>query len=221
MKLYKYCDDNGVDILRNQALKISKISEFNDPFEFKIAKNDNKNINEAVNELYEYQRKKYRVICFSSKCNNLILWSHYSKNHTGILITFETDLIFLNNQDTLTKYLEHVDYKKTMINIPNNYMQLRYEEKENIVKKNTYRKYLDWEYEDEYRAIFYVSASDDKKYIDIHPNSIMEVVLGLNFDLKLESDIKALLKKDEFNHVKLKKASLHNKDYKMKYLSYD
>lgn len=37
MKLYKYCDENSVDILKNKRLKISTIDSFNDPFEFRLA----------------------------------------------------------------------------------------------------------------------------------------------------------------------------------------
>ena len=34
MILYKYCNQHGLDILRNSRLKLTKPSEFNDPFEF-------------------------------------------------------------------------------------------------------------------------------------------------------------------------------------------
>jgi hypothetical protein len=37
MILYKYCDSKGIDILEKRRLKLSKISDFNDPFEFKLS----------------------------------------------------------------------------------------------------------------------------------------------------------------------------------------
>ena len=77
MELYKYCDKSGLNILRHKVLKISHIDEFNDPYEFRIAKNDNDAINKAVEDVYNFQKHSYRVVCFSSEHNNLILWSHY------------------------------------------------------------------------------------------------------------------------------------------------
>ena len=34
MTIYKYCDDRGVDILKNLLIKVTQPEEFNDPFEF-------------------------------------------------------------------------------------------------------------------------------------------------------------------------------------------
>ena len=32
-KLYKYCDQNGLNILENNEIKVSQFFDFNDPFE--------------------------------------------------------------------------------------------------------------------------------------------------------------------------------------------
>lgn len=37
MKLYKYCDEHGVDILRDKRLKLTRIDSLNDPFEFQLS----------------------------------------------------------------------------------------------------------------------------------------------------------------------------------------
>lgn len=218
MKLYKYCDKNGINILRHKVLKISHIGEFNDPYEFKIAKNNNEDINMAVDDLYDYQKKAYRVICFSTKYNNLILWSHYSKNHTGILIGFDTDMIVADGNKKLSDYLEKVDYKNDMIEIPDNFLELGIEEQENIIKRNTYRKFMDWQYEDEYRAIVKFDHNENKRYIELSAESILEVIIGLNSDIETELTVKNILRNDEYQHVKYKKAILDTNKYEMKYV---
>jgi hypothetical protein len=218
MELYKYCDKHGLNILRHKALKISSIDEFSDPYEFRIAKNDNEIINKAVEAVYNFQREFYRVICFSSKYNNLILWSHYSINHTGILIKFDTDMIDANGNDKLTHYLQKVDYRDDMIVIPPNFLELSKKEQGKIIYKNTYTKYNDWIYEDEYRAIVSFDHAENKRYIDLNAGSILEVILGLNCDLETELSIIDILKRDEYKHVKFNRAVLHDRKYMMNYV---
>jgi Protein of unknown function (DUF2971) len=219
MELYKYCDKDGVNILRHKALKISRIDEFNNPYEFRIAKSDNEKMNNNIDALYKYQKEAYRVVCFSSQDNNIILWSHYSKNHTGILIKFDTDLILVNGNENLSLYLEEVEYKNDMIEIPPGFMELERNERMAIIKKNTHRKYTDWKYEGEYRGIVTFDHSEYKRYIELNPKSILEVVIGLNYDLDTELSIKNILASDEYGHVILKRAMPHDNSYKMKYVA--
>ena len=217
MQLFKYCDKNGVNILRHKALKISHVDDFNDPFEFRLAKCNDNNINYAVSELYEFQRKMYRVVCFSAAYNNLIMWSHYSKNHTGILIGFETDEIIVDGERKLSDFIDNVDYEDEMIDIPSDFMTLTPEEREKIVSKNTYRKYTDWKYEDEYRALVSFDHAENKRYLDIAPKAIFEVVLGWHSDLNTELTLKDILRRDEYYHVKLKRAFVDDRRYQMRY----
>ncbi len=218
MELYKYCDKNGINVLKHKALKLSSIDDWNDPFEFRIGKSNNNNINEAVDAIYNYQKKAYRVICFTYECNNLIMWNHYSKSHTGILLKFDTTLILVNENKKLSDFLEEVDYRDDMIEIPDNFLELDGQTKEKIINKNTYRKYTDWQYESEYRAIVAFDHIENKRYIDITPESILEVILGLNCDLDTELNIKGILKKDEYSHIKFKRAFINEKKYEMKYI---
>jgi hypothetical protein len=142
MELYKYCDKTGVNILEHKALKISRIDEFNDPYEFRIAHSDNEAINNAITAAYNYQKEAYRVLCFSSKYNNIILWSHYARNHTGMLIKFDTASILVNGNESLSKYLEPVEYKDEMIEIPDNFMDMEKKRQVAIIMKNTYTDLL-------------------------------------------------------------------------------
>jgi hypothetical protein len=216
MELFKYCDKNGVNILKYKALKLSTIGDFNDPFEFKIAKSNNALLDNGLNAVYEYQKNLYRVLCFTSNENNIIMWSHYSNNHTGILIKFQTDNIFVDDR-VLSECIECVDYKEEMIKLPENFLELNYENQGKIVKKNTFRKFIDWDYEKEYRAMILFDIAENNRYIEINTNAIIEVILGYKCDLQTELDCINILKTREYKHVKLKKAILDEEFYKMKY----
>lgn len=219
MKLYKYCDCNGVNILRHKVLKMSRIDEFNDPFEFKMAKCESEIISNGLKAVYEYQKKNYRVICFSANANNLILWSHYSKNHTGILVELETDLIILDG-GSITESLESVKYKDEMISIPGNFLELTESEQENIIKLNTFRKFSDWKYENEYRAIIKVGKIEESKgYIEFPSAAILDVIIGMNCNLETELMVRDLLNREEFKHTSFRKAIPDEKKYQMRYFN--
>lgn len=216
MILCKYCDKSGINILRHKALKLSSIDEFNDPFEFRLAKCGDENVNRAFKALYDFQKNEYRVVCLSANINSLIMWSHYSKNHTGMLITFDTERILVEGQK-LSGHVQQVDYVEDMILIPDNFPILDRAEQMKIIYKSTYKKFKDWKYEQEYRVLVIFDHSENKRYMDIPPKAVLEVVLGLHCDLETELNIKSILQGNEYRHVKLKRAFLDEKRYKMRY----
>lgn len=218
MRLYKYCDKTGVNILRHKILRISRVDEFNDPYEFKIARSDNKDINAAIEAVYRYQKEAYRVLCLSCEYNNPIMWGHYSKNHSGILITFDTALIMVNANEPLSTFMEPVEYKDDMIAIPDDFLSLDRETQIGVIFKNTFRKYTDWQYEKEYRGIVSFDHEENKRYLELAPQCILEVVIGLNCDLETEMTVRNVLAQAEYRHVKLKRSVLNGTRYEMRYL---
>ena len=135
-----------------------------------------------------------------------------------MLIKFETDAIVVNGNDKLTNYLHPVEYKDEMIEIPANFLELCHERQLKIIDKNTFIKYSDWEYEGEYRAIVRFDHTENKRYIDLSNGSILEVILGLNCDLETELLVKSILTREDYQRVVLKRATLHNRKYIMRYV---
>jgi hypothetical protein len=217
MKLYKYCDKHGLDILKYKALKLSRIDDYNDPFEFKIGKSSDPRNNEIFEDLYKFQKESYRILCFTARENSVVMWGHYSKNHSGILIKFDTDKIILNNQK-LCGVIEPVDYQTEMIKIPDNFFSLEVEKQSDIIRKNTFKKYIDWKYEEEHRVIIGYDKSESKRYIGINSEAVLEVIIGFRSDLATELSVKEILKRHEYQHVKLKRAIPHDSEYGMKYV---
>ncbi len=216
MELYRYCDKNGVNILQFKALKLSRIDEFNDPFEFRIATCESSEVSKAAQAVYEHLKESLRVICFTRNDNNLIMWGHYSRNHTGLLIKFDTDLIRVNGE-TISSVLKKVCYRKKLKLPTNRFRKLPPSKQRETMKPIAYWKYADWKYEDEYRAIVNFDKSKYKRYIDLPSKAILEVVIGMNCSLETELQIIRLAKQEEFNHLKLKRATIHNFKYQMQY----
>ncbi len=185
--------------------------------EFKIATCESQEPSKPAQAVYEALKKSLRVICFTKNDNNLIMWGHYSGNHTGLLIKFDTDLIKVNGE-TISSLLKKVYYTKKMKLPRNTFRKLPPSKQRETMKPITYRKYADWKYEDEYRAIIDYKTSKCKGYIDLSPRAVLEVVLGMNCSPETESQVKTLVNREEFNHVGLKKARIHKFKYQMEYV---
>ena len=87
----------------------------------------------------------------------------------------------------------YVQYEDEMIKIPNNFLELNIEEQGNILKRNTYRKFTDWSYENECRVLIELDSIENKQYLDIPPESVIEVIIGLNCNLETELALKNIL----------------------------
>lgn len=219
MKLCKYCDENGVDIIKNKRLKIASIDDFNDPFEFRFAyEGTNKELEEAFKNVHEYQKHNYRVISFSKDSNNLILWAHYANKHKGILIKF--DLNEMKQDGTsFNETTIKVNYTHERIKFSADFdLKVNENKALDLFKKINYTKFKKWKYEDEYRTIIKFDFKENIPYIPILPKSIKEIVLGLNCSWKTELIVKSLLKDMDYKHVLLKKAEIDDYKFKMKYI---
>ncbi|MDE1190148.1 MAG: DUF2971 domain-containing protein [Pantoea sp.] len=130
---------------------------------------------------------------------NTLLWSHYSKNHTGVALGFEEDFK-LNDE----KYCTRVKYLDTLPRLNLNQfgrMQLtiyagdrRPENKvtfeDQSIRSILSTKTLDWSYEKEWRYF------EKKSGLYDFPGKLSEVVFGVNSDKK---DVEAFTKLCEDN----------------------
>lgn len=175
MKLYKYYALNGQNLvaLINQQFWASKPRSFNDPYDTPVrwmevqdgitcaGRPDGKgNLVSAGTRNVKQKTRPYSdeeieqleslgIICFSSKNDEMLLWSHYADQHKGFVLEFEIDdsvLVFLNGKGLLLE----VDYNEP------DYIGLSLWEP--IAPKY---KHHSWEYESEYR---YITREGDKLY---------------------------------------------------------
>ncbi len=126
-KLYKY---TSMEYLR-QALyygpHASSLNQVNDPYE-------------AVGIRYP---ERYRICCLTNSDLKMLLWAYYV-NHRGCVIEYDMSNIINNDNDLIKK----VDYEESL-RTP--HVEMSQEE----VFFSLCRKSKEWDYENEYRAVYY------------------------------------------------------------------
>ena len=132
------------------------------------------------NDLHGYSLKESlpKVCCFSGKVDNILMWSHYADSHKGICLRFRSAKDWENRE--LGKYYLDFDYRDYSYPLllarkyPFNnlfykkkFLKIDYRPKEYICPNVNYLdadsglimtecllgKFIDWDYEDEYRMI--------------------------------------------------------------------
>jgi len=242
MELCIYLDQKGIDILGYKRLKIFDVAHFNDPYEFMIAKHNDRQKDEIRREIIKkINEARVRVICFSKNHNNILMWGHYTNKHKGLMIKFETDKLRIDNQNLNPNALHKVEYKHSPWAITedladkwNNYKKINplaykslYDFSKNSeaseIINNTITnaiktKSIDWQYEEEYRILI-DGHSFSQGWVNINAESIIEVIIGQNMDPYNTSIIKSILTRDEYKHVvPLKRAYKSTSKYEMDYI---
>lgn len=173
MRLYHFIDERfGLDDLRKKWLKVARIDELNDPFEFASVNFQNEAVRRAFGKMKSEMSAKRGLLCFSTKWSNPVQWSHYSDRHRGICLGFEV----------ASSSVGAVAYSRKRLVVQLEHLQRPSELSEEYVRKLLFTKYSHWRYENEYRAfvaledvdlatgLYFVEFSDDLK--------LKEVIVG-------------------------------------------
>jgi hypothetical protein len=90
MRVYHFTKAvHGLEAIRRRRLKLARISELNDPFEFlQVASR-----NPKTRARYQYVKRALSeymgLLCFSENWRNPVQWSHYAEGHRGICLGFD------------------------------------------------------------------------------------------------------------------------------------
>lgn len=178
-----------------------KREEHNKIHNYKLNKTDWKNRKEVIKEdlkriligetMAEF-RKRHTITCFNNSPLNILMWSHYAKNHEGFMIEFKF------KKDELERFPFAVKYTNEFptIVLPWN--------KEEFVKdislqlealdKIFLHKSKDWSYENEFRMI-----AQNKEFLGFPPRWISTVILGTKIKLNHEHKMKQVIQ--DFNSI--------------------
>ena len=205
-------NDHLADIFEKNAIYASPYKYFNDPFDcsffidptsftqnniqtwsanlsqpLNITTNTQIITNTIQDKLSNLLIKK-GIICFASKSDNILMWSHYTDNHKGICLGFETSKDSTFFQKTLS-----VNYTNIypIYKLPDNY---------GIFLVNVFRtKFEVWKYEEEYRKY-----SDSIGTIQFNKIALTDVFLGCEISNNDKCFVECLLNKYGYNHVNVK-----------------
>jgi len=89
MLIYKFLSaEYGLEALRSRRIKVSRISELNDPFELLAPNLSNSALRNAFHKMKSHLSMGTGLLCFSKMRTNPLLWSHYANRHQGICLGF-------------------------------------------------------------------------------------------------------------------------------------
>ena len=156
MKVYHFVSAKyGLEDLQGRRLKIARIGELNDPFEF-MARASNSLERAALRATKEQQSEKTGLLCFSESWENSVQWSHYADRHRGICLGF----------DVPNEQIKMVTYRKS----PLRFDLLRFRSDaiyaQDFSEKLVSTKFDDWRYEKEWRLYIKLDSrtETDGKY---------------------------------------------------------
>lgn len=173
--LYKYCSistetqlSRAIDILHGRVY-FPTPSKFNDPFELSAKVNIstsplltglNTREKEEVQRIFRLRppeavsaewREKIGILCLTEDPLNILMWSHYAANHTGICIGFDTEHSPFNCAVNVSYSTERP--KAEFNSAP-----------EELIDRVLLRKSQHWQYEKEWRIIKRTIETDELNF---------------------------------------------------------
>ena len=177
MKLYYLtCAQFALSNLIFRRIKIARLSELNDPFEFMAMNLTDPRLRNGHKNWLEKINNEKGIICFSSTWNNPVLWGHYADKHRGMALGFEV------NDDLPWK----VNYEEHRCSLPS---EGEFDQ-EKFLTKIIAAKFDHWQYESEWRIFCDLKNErlESGLYFEDFSESLKltEVVLGLKCEISEE-----------------------------------
>lgn len=149
------------------------------------------------------------VVSFSKKSDDILMWSHYAKNHSGFCIGFDTDLLYRTLKATICKVNYVLEYPKI---IP----PWRVKDKSDNIMHSHFLKIFTsknemWKYEKEYRII---KTDTARKSITVPKSTFKEIIIGSEFPQDQLDNFITTLKK-EYPTIQIQLARKSTDNYKL------
>lgn len=150
---------------------------------------------DEIDPVFVYERSKillsnFKMACFSEDDKNILMWSHYARKHSGVVITFNNVYnIFEDNITRVTYSDDKLDINSDKTDEPE--LILKRIERDLLTQKATC-----WSYEKELRFIRPVNAcmtAGKESYIQLDANCIKAVTLGCRMENANKDAIIALV----------------------------
>lgn len=143
------------------------------------------------------------VTCFTKSKDNILMWSHYANNHSGICLEYEYNYLGF--------YPQKIDYDEEYPQI-----NILKEKPGDILNRMYLTKAKVWEYEEEYR--FMRLSHDDKaeeNYQSYPEKALTAVICGCRFRDFPDMDLLINALKKRTNPVSLYKIKVSNDNFKL------
>lgn len=150
MRLYQFLPEQwGLVAIRDGRLKVSRIAELNDPFEF-LGIKMTPEVRRHLKALKEFVNDAYGLLCLSTCWTHPMLWGHYAESHRGLCLGFDVP------DDGPFYPVRYVHDRPTL----QDFGRTRPEELDgDDLVKMLFSKFDAWAYESEYRGVVPLSGA--------------------------------------------------------------
>lgn len=136
MRAYKFLNlKHGLRSLREKRLKISTLSDLNDPFELSPYELTDETLRRVVHNFRVALSNTRGLLCFSKDWRDPVIWAHYADSHKGLCLGFEIP----------DEMCHRVTYEPERLPFP---AQPTLEDAKVLLST----KYVNWQYEQEIRV---------------------------------------------------------------------
>jgi hypothetical protein len=80
--------EHAIEDIENGRIKVTRVSEANDPFEFEAYNVNMPHVRSAIRTIKAEMDANLSLLCFSKNWASAALWAHYARKHTGICLGF-------------------------------------------------------------------------------------------------------------------------------------
>lgn len=171
MRLYHSLNaEYGLLNIRHRRLKIGRINELNDPFEFLGVATKSASLRRRYQRLKDGLNDYMGLVCFSANWNNPVQWGHYADRHRGICLGFE-----------VSAQAHKVTYVSERLLARPSAMKIEGPKAEAHVTEILTTKFEHWSYEDEYRLFPQLRDQDPSGHYFIEFDdqvALREVIVG-------------------------------------------
>lgn len=222
--LYKYLPAQRIDYFELPCLRFTPIEELNDPFETQLAlmrENDGQQglLHEAMKIAQSLLMPLFDsflhtgILSLSSTNSSLLMWAHYTNNHTGFVLR-------LDATDTFFKSVDIVKYSESRLFFDEIGQSRKHGA--SLLYRNMFYKSIDWAYENEWR----IFKGLTHKFSVIKPNvsGLLEcpihIVKSIYMGLRASEDLKKEAQEfcNKHSGIELYQARLHHSKYVLEFL---
>lgn len=144
--MYHYLEAKwALDDIGRRRLKISKINDMNDPYEWKCVRSEDELSQMALEQTSQTTFDRLGVICFGRSWKSILMWSHYGDKHKGICLGFDVADEVIRK----VRYVSEVEVVGNFKDLPPADLKIV---GTRIIDKLFEAKYAGWSYEDEVRV---------------------------------------------------------------------
>ncbi len=219
--LFRYMSlERGEGFIGDRKLRFSNPTDYNDPFEFSLGLNHSfpwafgvslislmllpvagayeftkrARHKRACEACTEHLGKTFSVCCFCEEWDNLLLWAHYARCHSGIVIGFFNSISQWGNDMLRVRYdAERVKAPKNFKITEEGITNLSAE----IQRRILVTKAICWSYEKEWRCVKsseHLFQDEYGRYMVVDANSIASLTFGHRINFKKKKEMYELAK---------------------------